>query len=120
MRMWIVAGIERDDRRGGTVCREHADEDQIHVVDPVEGGIPADIEAFLAEHIDTALTGFEIRIELVVDVFVGMDIGNRAFVRIGVGSDFNFIAQAVPVGSLGVCFALGNDRAVWRKCVPSQ
>jgi hypothetical protein len=89
-------------------------------VDPVEGGIPADIEAFLAEHIDTALTGFEIRIELVVDVFVGMDIGNRAFVRIGVGSDFNFIAQAVPVGSLGVCFALGNDRAVWRKCVPSQ
>lgn len=50
----VVARVHGDDGRRGAAVGEHADEDQIGVVDPVESGVWFCVEAGGLEHGDNA------------------------------------------------------------------
>jgi hypothetical protein len=76
------------------------DEDQVDVVDPVEGWVAAGVEAFLGEHVDAPLGSLEVWVQLVVEVFVGVDVGDRRLVRVGVRCDLDLVAETVPVCAL--------------------
>ena len=93
------AGVHADDGGGRTGGRdgEHANQDQVGVVDPLEGGVGGDGEAGVAEHVDAARGGGEVRVGRPVLVGGERDEWTWRFARGGVGGYFDAIAQTVPV-----------------------
>lgn len=96
----VVAGVHRDDGRRGTPLGEHVDEDQVDIVDPVEGRVAAGVEACLGEHVNASVGRLEVGVQLVVDVFVRVDVGDGRLVRVRVGCDLDLVAETVPVCAL--------------------
>lgn len=97
--VWVKAGVHADDGGGRTGRRvgEHADQDQVGVVDPLEGGIGGDGEAGVAEHVDAARGGGEVRVGPPVLVGGEWDEWAGRFARRRVGGHFDAVANTVPV-----------------------
>lgn len=96
----VEAGVHADDCGRGAATGKHPDEDQVGVVDPVEFGVGAGVEAGGLEHGDTAAGGGEVGVKGVVGVFGWVDVGDGGFGGVGVRGDFDHVAEAVPVGTL--------------------
>lgn len=56
----VVAGVGGEEGCGRAAGGEHSNEDEVDVVDPVEVGVAADVEAFFCEHGDAARGRFEV------------------------------------------------------------
>jgi hypothetical protein len=87
-------------------------------VDPVELVVRVGIDTSVLEHFDASLSGLQVWIELIVGIFVWMDIAWRQqsnycvsgvlvrehtdwrFRRVWVHSDFHSISSSVPVCAL--------------------
>jgi hypothetical protein len=96
----IEAGVHRNESRGRALVGEHADEDEVSVVDPFESRIRASLEACVVEDCEDALAGGKVCFEFVVDVFGRVDVGDGGFTRFGVHGDFDCVfADGVPVGA---------------------
>ena len=100
MEVRVVPRIHRDDGGGRAFVREHADEDEEGVVDPIEGRVCGGVEAGGVEHGDDAVGHGEVGDELVGDVFGRVDVGDGGFGGFGVGGDLDFVAEGGPVSSL--------------------
>lgn len=110
----VVAGVGGDDGGGWAGVREHANENEVDVVDPLEGVVAGGFETGLREEGDAPVGGGQVGVELVVDVFGGVDVGNGAFAWVRVRRDFNAVAVAGPVGALGgVVSVVGDGEGVW-------
>ena len=95
----VEAGVGADDgggRAGGRVG-EHADQHQVGVVDPLEGGVGGGGEAGVAEHGDAARGGGEVRVGRPVLVSGGWDERAGRLARGRVGGHLDAVAQTVPV-----------------------
>lgn len=51
----VVPSVQGDDGGRRTTVGEHADENEIDVMDPVKSGVAANIEAFTGKHLDASL-----------------------------------------------------------------
>ena len=84
MEMGVISGIHGDDGGWWASVGEHADQDQICIVDPVEGVVATDIVPSLVEEIDTTFGGLQIGVELVIDVLRWMNVRDGALARVRV------------------------------------
>ena len=102
--VWVVAGVHGHDGHGWTVgvVGEHVDQDQEHVVDPVEVRVGADVEALCGEHVDAALCRGHVWVGLPVLVQGAGHEWRPVFFGRGVRRDFDFVAETVPVCTLEV------------------
>lgn len=108
--VWVVPVLRREDGRGRTAVGEHADEQEVGVVDPVEGGVGLGGDAGGGE---VGLEGGdhgEVRVEAVVFVFGWVDVGDGAFPWVWIGGDEDAVECCCPVG------ALKQVREVSRQC----
>jgi len=96
----IVARVQRDECRGRTCLWEHADEDEIHVVDPFKCIVAAHIEPSICQQVDASLGCLEIRVELVINIFGRVDVGDWAFTGVRTGRDLDLVSKAIPVSTL--------------------
>lgn len=96
----VVALVGRNQRGGRAARREHADKDEVRVVDPVEGGVARGREPGFLEERNAALGCGQIWVELVVDVLAGVYVGYGRLAGVGICGDVNFITRGVPVCSL--------------------
>lgn len=69
-------------------------------MDPVEGVVGVGVEAFGAEHGDASVGGWDVGVEFVVLVFIGVDVGNGGFVGRWVCRNFETVVEGIPVGAL--------------------
>jgi hypothetical protein len=60
---------------------------------------------------DAALGGWEVWVELVVDVFAGVDVGDGRFGGCWVCGDVNFVFWRVPMSALVVLVKVGSTGA---------
>jgi hypothetical protein len=100
MEMRVEASIHRYNRCGRAAVREHPNQNEIRIVNPVEGLVSFAVEAGGLEHGYTAVGGGDVGVEFVVYVFGGMDVGYWGFGWIWVGGYLDFVIETVPVGSL--------------------
>lgn len=56
----VVARVHGDDGRGRTAGWEHVNENEVDVVNPVEGRVGRDIEALVGEEGDASAGGCEV------------------------------------------------------------
>lgn len=99
MEVRIEAGVGGDDGRWGTAGGEHADQDEVGVVDPVEGWVGGDIEVLGFEHLDAFFSGLEVWVQLVVGVLSWVDKCDGRFSWIRIRCDLDFGTPAIPMGS---------------------
>lgn len=96
----IVAGVHADDRRGRRAIREHADEDKISVMNPVELVVEFGLEAAGLQQVNTSTSHREVRHQLVGHILCWLNIGNGGFGGRGISSDFYFVTGRSPVCAL--------------------
>lgn len=96
----VVARVHGDDCCWGATVWEHADEDEIGVVDPVECGVLLCFQTGFLQKVNTDISVRKVRIGFVIDIFGGMDVCYGGFVRVGVCRDFNLVVERGPVCSL--------------------
>lgn len=96
----VEAGVHGDEGRGRALVGEHADEDEVGVVNPLESRVRSSLETGVVEDGEHALAGGEVGFKLVVDVFGRVDVGNGGFARTGVHGDVDgVLADGVPVSA---------------------
>ena len=95
----IEARVHADDGggRAGAGVREHADQDHVRVMDPLECGVCGDTESGVAEHVNAALGGGEVGLGRPVLVGGEWDEGTWRFCGRWVRGHFDAIAETVPV-----------------------
>jgi hypothetical protein len=87
----VEAGVHGDECCWGTAVWEHPDQDEIGVVDPVEVGVGLGVKAFGFQHLDAAVCGRNVGVQLVVGVLGWVNICDGAFVGGGVGGDLDLV-----------------------------
>lgn len=100
MEVRIVASVHGDEGCGRAAVGKHADEDEIGVVDPVEGRIPRGSQPSFVQHCNASLSCLQVGLQLVVDVFGRVDVGNRRFGWVWVGRHFDSVVWGIPVRAL--------------------
>lgn len=98
--MWIVASVHAYQGRRRTAIGEHADQDQIRVVDPFKLFVELGLKPGTLEHIDTRRGHGEIRVELVRQVFIWMDVCYRRLSWVWICRNLDFLAKRGPMSSL--------------------
>lgn len=68
MEMGVISGVHGDECGWRATVGEHTDQDEICIVDPVEGVVATDIVPGLVEQVNATLCGLQIVVDLVVDV----------------------------------------------------
>ena len=101
MIVWVVARVHADNCGGRTTVREHPDEDQVCVVNPVEARVALGFEPSGTEHVDASVAGPQVWIELVVGIFGRMDVCHWRFIRLGVCGYLNDVVEGGPMCALG-------------------
>lgn len=74
MKMWVEARVHADDSCRWALLREHSDQNEIRVVDPIKLGVWSCINALFSERSYTLLARFEVGDQLVVDLLVTMNV----------------------------------------------
>ena len=93
----VEACVHRHDRRRRTTPREHPDQHEVRVVDPVEGRVAFGLEAFGFEHLDAPVRRLDVRVELVVGVLGRVHVRDGRLVRRRIRGDLDFVVQCVPM-----------------------
>jgi hypothetical protein len=96
----IETGVHGDYGGWWTAVGEHADQDEVGVVDPVEVRVALDVEALGFEHLDAAVCGRDVGVEFVVLVLGRVHVGDWRFARCRIGRYLDFVIETVPVCSL--------------------
>jgi len=98
--MGVKARVHGDNCCGRAAIGEHPDQNEICVVDPVKVWVSFTVEASGLEHGYAAVCRRDVRVEFVVYVFGGMDVGYWGFGWVRVGGYLDFVVETVPVCSL--------------------
>ena len=99
--MRIKTGVQRDDGGRRTLVWEHADENEVGVMNPIEFVIAADLKIVGSKHFNTPFSAFKIRNQLVIHILGGVDVGNGRFTWGRIHGDFDLIvAGTIPMGAL--------------------
>ena len=84
VQMRIEARVHADDGGGWAAAGEHADQDEVGVVNPVKGLVGAGVDATFPQRCDAFLAGGQVRDELIVLIFARVDVGHGRLCGLGV------------------------------------
>jgi len=98
--MGVVSRVHGYNSRWRAAIREHPNEYQVSVVDPIEGQVLFGSQPGSPQQIHASICHGKIRVQLVIDIFRWMNIGHRTLHGVWICGHFNFVSKSCPVGSL--------------------
>jgi hypothetical protein len=88
----VIAGVDANDDRGWAAIREHADEDEMGIMNPVKKVIGLGLEAGGFKEVDAAHRHGQVRFQLVGYILGRVDVRDGRLGGGWVGGDFNFVS----------------------------
>ena len=98
--MGVVSRIHGYNSRWWAAIREHPNEYQVSVVDPIEGHVLLGSQPGSPQQIHAPVCHGKIWVQLVIDIFRWMNIGHRTLHGVWICGHFDFVSNSCPVGSL--------------------
>jgi hypothetical protein len=98
--MGVVSCVHRYNGRWRAAIREHPNEYQVSVVDPIEGRVLFGPQPGSPQQFHASICHGKIWVQLVIDIFRWTNIGHWTLHEVWICGHFDFVSQSCPVGSL--------------------